>query len=64
MQFGEFAPLPIHWVPLTICVNGVLYAECRAHKVRIFIRDRAIVEEIVKKASVVGETATAKRGDP
>lgn len=61
MKFGVLPPLPVHKVPLTVCKNGVLYTECKDHKVRVFVRDRSIVSEIMKTSRVVG-VVTPKRG--
>ena len=61
MKIGANAPFPLHKVQLTVCVNGVLYAECPHHKVRLFIESREIVSEIMKVSTVLGYVAKAKK---
>jgi hypothetical protein len=62
MKFGALPALPVHKVALTVCVNGALYAECKDHRVRMFVRDRSIVSEIMKTSHVVGVVTPAKQG--
>lgn len=37
MKLGN-EPVPVHKIPVVLCVNGSLYAYCSIHETRCFVR--------------------------
>lgn len=58
VQIGGLPPIPIHRIPLALCVNEALYGTCRTHGARIFIRAHAVVAEIMRNSVVVAVVGT------
>lgn len=58
VQIGSLPPIPVHRIPLALCVNGALYGTCRTHGVRIFVRGHAVVAEIMKNSVVTAMVGT------
>lgn len=44
--------IPVHRFGLRVCKNGALYGECRIHGIRVFVRSRELVKELLKTAQV------------